>query len=239
MGTDTSLAGKRILITGASSGLGRAMALEAARQGARLALCGRSPEKLALVTAAIGPEGSGIFSRAFDVTDEAAVRDFGRAAAETLGGLDVLINCAGANRARGPAAELSLADLDAMMRLNCYAPLCFMQAALPALSAAKGMVINILSTCCLFANEGNAAYTASKSALDGLTKVFRKEARKQGVRVCSVYPGGINTAFRAAVRPEYLNPGAAASAVLSLISLGPDIAPDEFVFRPLCENNFS
>jgi len=215
------------------------MALEAAGQGARLALCGRSPEKLAAVAALIGPEGSSLFSRAFDVTDEAAVRDFGRAAVQKLGGLDVLINCAGANRARGPVSELSRADLEAMMQLNCYAPLAFMQVLLPALSESKGLIVNILSTCCLFANEGNGAYTASKAALDGLARVFRKEARKQGVRLCSVYPGGINTAFRAQARPEYLDPAAAASAVLSLVALDPALAPDEFVFRPLCESNFS
>jgi len=163
-----------------------------------------------------------------------------RASVARLGSLDVLLNCAGANSARGPVAEIDEGDLESMMRLNCFAPLFFMKAAYPAMAArGRGLVINILSTCCLFSNEGTGAYTASKSALDGLTKVFRKEARKAGIRVSAVYPGGINTPFRVAARPDYLDPALAADAILALAAMDESVVPDEFVLRPLIEANFS
>ena len=233
-------ASKTMLITGASSGLGRSLALAAASRGARLALCGRSEEKLSALLAELAlPEGR-VLAQAFDATDEGAVTGFVQAASARLGSLDVLVNCAGANSARGPAAQIDEADLDAMMRLNCYAPLFFMKAAYPSMAArGRGLVINILSTCCLFSNESLGAYTASKSALDGLTKVFRKEARKAGIRVSAVYPGGINTPFRAKARPDYLDPGRAAEAILALVGMDESVVPDEFVLRPLVEANFS
>jgi NAD(P)-dependent dehydrogenase (short-subunit alcohol dehydrogenase family) len=231
---------KTMLITGASSGLGRALASAAAARGARLALCGRSEEKLAALLAELAlPEGR-VFAQAFDATEEGAVEGFVRSAVARLGSLDVLLNCAGANSARGPVAEIDGQDLESMMRLNCFAPLFFMKAAYPAMAArGRGLVINILSTCCLFSNEGTGAYTASKSALDGLTKVFRKEARKAGIRVSAVYPGGINTPFRAAARPDYLDPARAADAILALAAMDESVVPDEFVLRPLIEANFS
>jgi NAD(P)-dependent dehydrogenase (short-subunit alcohol dehydrogenase family) len=231
---------KTMLITGASSGLGRAIALAAAARGARLALCGRSEEKLASLLAELDLPDSRVFAQAFDATDEDAVAGFVQASAVRLGSLDVLVNCAGANSARGPAAEIDETDLESMMRLNCYAPLFFMKAAYPTMAArGRGLVINILSTCCLFSNEGTGAYTASKSALDGLTKVFRKEARKAGVRVSAVYPGGINTPFRAKARPDYLDPVHAADAILALAAMDESVMPDELVLRPLVEANFS
>lgn len=232
-------ADKTFLITGASSGLGRALALGAAEGGARLALCGRSEEKLAALAAELGLGEGRLLSRAFDVTDSAAVASFVAAAEARFGALDVLVNCAGANSARGPVAGIAEADLDSMMRLNCYAPLAFMRAAYPAMAArGRGLVLNVLSTCCLFSNEGTGAYTASKAALDALTKVFRKEARAAGLRVSAVYPGGINTPFRAKAREDYLDPAKAAEAILALAAMDESVAPDEFVLRPLVETNF-
>jgi len=233
-------ASKTMLITGVTSGLGRALASASAARGARLALCGRSEEKLAALLAELALPESRVFAQAFDATDEGAVAGFVQEAVVRLGSPDVLVNCAGANSARSPVAEIDERDLEAMMRLNCYAPLFFMKAAYPTMAArGRGLVINILSTCCLFSNEGTGAYTASKSALDGLTKVFRKEARKAGVRVSAVYPGGINTPFRAKARPDYLDPMRAADAILALAAMDESVMPDEFVLRPPVEANFS
>lgn len=103
----------------------------------------------------------------------------------------------------------------------------------------EGLIINILSTCCLFSNEGNGAYTAAKSALDGLTKVFRKEARKNNIRVCSVYPGGINTPFRDQEREDYLSPENTADTILKTLDIDTSVALDEIVLRPFVETNYS
>ncbi len=73
-----------------------------------------------------------------------------------------------------------------------------------------GLIVNILSTCCLYSNEGTGAYTATKSSLDGLTKVLRKEVRKDNIKGLFGLSGGINTPFRIQVREEYLSPDKAA-----------------------------
>lgn len=236
-----SLGNKVFIITGASSGLGRAIARGAAAAGARLALCGRSPEKLASLERELGGLGpERLLLEAFDVTELELIAPFTSRVVGRFGRVDVLVNCAGANSARSPLAGMDMGDLEAMMRLNCYAPAAFMRACHgPMAAAGAGLVINILSTCCLFANEGLGAYTASKDAFEGLTKVYRKEARRDGIRVSAVYPGGINTAFRPQERPEYLDAASVAEAVLALVALGPKTAPDELVLRPLVESNYA
>ena len=102
----------------------------------------------------------------------------------------------------------------------------------------EGLIVNILSTCCLYSNEGTGAYTATKSSLDGLTKVLRKEVRKDNIRVCSVYSGGINTPFRIQVREEYLSPDKAAEAILKTLDIDKSVALDEIVLRPFIETNY-
>lgn len=236
----SGLEGKVILITGASSGLGRALAMGAAKEGARLALCGRSEGKLLETVACLGSAGGEAHTEAFDAMEFGRIGRFVAGVTGRFGTLDVLVNCAGANSARSPLDSMALDDLDSMMRLNCYAPFEFMRACHgPLTRSGGGLVVNVLSTCCLFANEGLGAYTASKSALDGLAKVYRKEARKAGIRVCSVYPGGINTPFRAQARPEYLSPEAAAASILAIMRMDASVAPDEFVMRPLAETNYA
>jgi short-subunit dehydrogenase len=126
-----------------------------------------------------------------------------------------------------------------MLKLNTIVPTVFMrELAKPMCARKEGLVINILSSACLFANEFIAEYSASKAALDLLTKIFRKEVRKDHVRVCSVYPGGTNTSFRSSPRPDYMPPEAVANAVLSVISADPNTALDEIVVRPFVEMNF-
>lgn len=231
-----------VLITGATSGLGKALAETAGRAGASLALCGRSKDKLETLLRefeAMAIPGK-IHAETFDATDASRVGVFVERSLAALGRIDVLINCAGANSARGPVASLATGKLEAMMALNCYSPLFFIQACHAAMAArGEGLVLNILSTCCRFSNEGLGAYTASKTAFEGLIGVYRKEARKEGIRVSSVYPGGIDTPFRAQARPEYLRPEAAAEAVFSLALLDPSVAPDEFVLRPFVETNYA
>jgi NAD(P)-dependent dehydrogenase (short-subunit alcohol dehydrogenase family) len=241
-----NLEGRVFLVTGASSGLGRAIALKAAAKGAKLALCGRSAAKLAALSAELGlapthteVRGGGVFLEAFDLLDPGKPEIFVGRALSRFGKIDVLVNCAGANTARSPLETMALADLDTMFRLNCLAPAALMRACHPAMAAAGGgLVINILSTCCHFANEDLGAYTASKTALEGLTKVYRKEARKANIRVCAVYPGGINTAFRPQPRPEYLTAEDVADAILTLAAMDIGVAPDELVLRPLVEANY-
>jgi short-subunit dehydrogenase len=233
--------GQVILLTGATSGVGRRLALRLASEGARLALCGRSEEKMASLLSELGDNAveHTPFSRTFCLSSEEEIVRFTADAESTLGPTAVLINCAGLNSARAEVAEMNTSDLDWMLAVNLRAPMIFMRECFKGMRERKaGHIVNVLSTVCLFSNEGIGAYTASKAGLDALTKVFRKEARAHGVKVTSIYPGGVNTSFRAQAREEYLSPESVAEAIISVLKLSDETAVHELVFRPMSETNF-
>ncbi|MDR3596740.1 SDR family NAD(P)-dependent oxidoreductase [Clostridium sp.] len=231
---------KCVIVTGGTSGLGRNLVLKLVNMGAKVAFCGRSKEKMDDVLNELKEEErNNIFYDTFEITEEDKISSFVKNAEEKLGTIDVLINCAGANTARALVEDIEIKDIDLMLKVNMIAPLIFIKECYKYMKVKKeGLVVNILSTCCLFSNEGIAAYTASKSGLDSLTKVFRKEARKNNVRVCSVYPGGINTTFRAQEREEYLSADKTADAILKSLDIDSDVALDEIVLRPFVETNY-
>jgi NAD(P)-dependent dehydrogenase (short-subunit alcohol dehydrogenase family) len=236
-----TVSGKVIVVTGATSGIGRQLALRLSSEGATLALCGRSEEKMSGLLEELrkGSSESTPFSRAFCLSSEEEIVRFVADAESRLGPVEVLINCAGLNSARAEVAEMSTADLDWMLAINLRAPLIFMRECFRGMRARRaGHIVNVLSTVCLFSNEGIGAYTASKAGLDALTKVFRKEARTAGVKVTSIYPGGVNTGFRAQSRPDYLSPESVAEAIVSVLKLGDETAVHDLVFRPMTESNF-
>lgn len=229
-----------VLLTGATSGIGRHLALSLAREGARLALCGRSAEKMArLLDELDTSSGSTFFGRTFCLSSEAEITRFVADTESELGAIEILLNCAGVNSARGEVAEMNTSDLDWMLTINLRAPMIFMRECFKRMrERRRGHIVNVLSTVCLFSNEGIGAYTASKAGLDALTKVFRKEARSAGVKVTSIYPGGVNTAFRAQPREDYLSPESVAEAIVAVLKLNDDTAVHEFIFRPMVESNF-
>ncbi|WP_315073480.1 SDR family oxidoreductase [uncultured Clostridium sp.] len=232
---------KCVIVTGGTSGLGKSLVLKLISMGAKVALCGRSQEKMKYVLEEITEEEKkNIFYENFDITDENRIVEFVKNVGEKFGTVDVLINCAGANTARGLVESIKIEDMNLMLKVNTIAPLVFIEECYKYMKVKKeGLIINILSTCCLFSNEGNGAYTAAKSALDGLTKVFRKEARKNNIRVCSVYPGGINTPFRDQEREDYLSPENTADTILKTLDIDTSVALDEIVLRPFVETNYS
>lgn len=232
------LEGKIVIVTGGTSGLGKSLVLQLINLGAKVAFCGRSEEKVNTIIKEIG-ENTNIFYDTFEITDETKIFSFVKDVENKLGPVDVLINCAGANTSRSSVKDIHLEDFGYMMNLNTIAPLNFIKACYPYMSDKKqGLIVNILSTCCLFSNEGLGSYTASKGALDSLTKVLRKEARKDNIRVCSVYPGGINTSFRPQAREEYLSADIAAETIINSINIDERVALDEIVLRPFIETNY-
>lgn len=229
-----------VLVSGATSGLGRALALALAKEGCRLALCGRSAAKLATLEAELALPSPRLFARAFDLTDHGAAADFAKEALRRLGRVDVLVNNAGANLGKDGAGEIDLRTLGAMLDLNCTAQLALTQPVWRAMAAAGGgRVVNIISSAARFSAAGMGGYTASKAAFDGLTGVLRREGRPLGIHVTAVYPGGIDTPFRAQPRPDYLRPETVAEAVVALLRLPPDAAAHELVLRPPVEDNFA
>lgn len=236
-----NLSGKRIIITGATSGIGRCTTLELIKRGAFVAFCGKSPEKMASLVKEVGALSTlPSYGKAFDVLNEREIKLFVDEAREKLNGIDVLINCAGLNSARAQVDSITIADLNYMLQVNLVAPLIFIQQVIGEMKQRnEGTIINILSTVCLFSNEGIGAYTASKAGFDALVKVLRKEVRKNNIRISSIYPGGVNTPFRPQERPDYLKPEDVANAILSVLEADKNVALDELVLRPFVETNFS
>ncbi|MFS1703831.1 SDR family oxidoreductase [Alteromonas sp. AMM-1] len=229
---------KHLLLTGASSGIGRELAVLAAEQGYRLSLCGRSADKLNSTLALLNTTDN-VHSQAFCVTDESARTVFFHNAIAANGAVDVLINCAGLNNVRLKADVTPIEQLDWLMKVNCYAPIECIKAVLPGMKQQGcGTIINVLSTVCLFSNPGIAAYTASKAALDAYTKVMRKELAEQHIKMLSVYPGGVDTDFREASRPEYLSAKDVADAIMTMLSSTANAHIHELVIRPEAERNY-
>ena len=236
----STLEGKTIYITGATRGIGRALALCLARDKARLALCGRDGAALAAVRGeAARLSGSEPFARSFDLAHEAPILDFYSEARKALGPPDILVNNAGFNPRKAPLWDLGTAEFDSIISVNLRAAFLLMREAFKDMKAkGGGHIVNVLSTVCHFHNEGMGAYTAAKAGLQGLTGVFRKEARPHGIRVTAVYPGGVDTAFRASPRPDYLRPESVAEAIRAVLVLPQDLVVHDLTFRPMVESNF-
>ncbi|HYE18626.1 MAG TPA: SDR family NAD(P)-dependent oxidoreductase [Tepidisphaeraceae bacterium] len=184
-----------VLITGASSGIGRALAVDLARHGAPLGLAGRRPDALA-DTAALLPAGSRSGSFPVDLTDDDQARTLVRKVETEFGRLDVVVHCA-ATYHQGPLETTSVDALDDQYRTNVRAPYVLTQAALPLLKRAKGQIVFVNSTTGLVARPFVTGYAASKHALKGLADSLRHELADHGVRVISVYPGQTATPMQA------------------------------------------
>jgi len=186
------LDGKTVLVTGATSGIGRATTVRFAEAGARLAIVGRSGESLAEVAREIKERGGEALEISADVTIE---EDAARIVAETIERfkqLDVLVNAAGAI-VSGTIEQATLADWDAMMNVNLRAVFHLMQLAVPHLAETGGNVVNVSSVNGLRAFSGVLAYCVSKAGVDQLTRCAALELAPKGVRVNAVNPGVVRT----------------------------------------------
>ncbi|MDQ3650711.1 MAG: glucose 1-dehydrogenase [Acidobacteriota bacterium] len=186
------LTGKVALVTGATSGIGRATALRFAEAGARVALVGRNREALTDVANEIKNGDGESLAISADVTVD---HDAVRVVAETVEHfkrLDVLVNAAGVLTS-GTIENTTLADWDAMMNVNLRAVFHLMQLAVPHLAENRGNVVNVSSVTGLRAFPGVLAYCVSKAAVDQLTRCAALELAAQGVRVNAVNPGVVVT----------------------------------------------
>lgn len=229
---------KHILITGASSGVGRALAIKLSLLGFDLSLSGKSEKKLQSTLSQLKGKGR-VHSSSFCLSQKDEIANFILQSEKKLGGIDIQINCAGLNSSRASSDKPDWQKMEWMMKINYFAPLRFIELVLPSMLEKKsGVIINVLSTTCLFSNPGTAQYSASKSALDTYSKVLRKELYGSGVKVISVYPGGINTDFREKNRPDYLKPEDVSDAIVYLLCTSSNVHVHELVIRPEIENNF-
>ncbi|WP_174866467.1 3-oxoacyl-ACP reductase family protein [Pectobacterium polaris] len=189
----TELAGKKALVTGASRGIGAAIALELAEKGADVAITYQNSEARALdVVRVIEAKGRRAFAIKADSADAEAVVRSVNEAADALGGLDILVNNAGIARG-GMLSQLSLADIDDTLNVNVRAVLLASQAAIPHLGQG-GRIISIGSSVAeRVPMPGMSVYAMSKSALLSFTRGLARELGPNGITVNLVHPGSTDT----------------------------------------------
>jgi short-subunit dehydrogenase len=198
------LHGRRTLITGAGSGIGRALALELASRQGTLALAGRRPEPLTETAALVAERGGTAHVITTDLTADGEPERVVAVTVAALGGLDILINNAGNVRAAA-LEDIDVADIRAMIGLNLLAPILATRAALPHLRAAAGQhghsaLVGIASASGLVGMPFYATYAATKAGLSRFDEAVRRELYGSGVHVASVYPGPVDTPMMATTR---------------------------------------
>ena len=198
-----SLEGKRALVTGASRGIGRAVAQRLAADGAAIAVNYHTSEAEATeVVSAITSSGGTAVSIGGDVSDAAQAAAMVATAAEALGGLDILVNNAGITR-DNLVLRLSEEEWDAVLDVNLKgAFLCTKAALRPMLRQRSGRIINMTSVVAGTGNPGQANYAAAKAGLIGLTKTVAREVASRGITVNAVAPGFISTRMVEAITEE-------------------------------------
>jgi 3-oxoacyl-[acyl-carrier protein] reductase len=185
-----SLKDRVALVTGASQGIGRAVALALSCAGARVVIAARNGEKLQKLAEEIGTQG-GAFAVQMDVSDAQAVKAGFRQAIEHFGRLDILVNNAAITR-DGLAVRMKSEDWEAVLRTNLTgAHFCIQQALAIMLRQRSGRIINVTSVVAQSGNAGQANYVAAKAGLIGLTRAIATEVASRNITVNAVAPGFI------------------------------------------------
>lgn len=205
----SSLQGKVAVITGAASGIGRATAQAAAREGAALFLTDINGAALEAVAQEIrGSGGKVVLCSAFDISDYDAVRQFAGAIHERHGSMDVLMNIAGIS-VWGTVEQLRHEQWRRAVDINLMGPIHVMECFLPEMIRAGhgGHLVNVSSAAGLFGLPWHAAYSASKFGLRGVSEVLRFDLRRHGIGVSLVCPGGVDTGLVDTIEIEGIDPG--------------------------------
>jgi NAD(P)-dependent dehydrogenase (short-subunit alcohol dehydrogenase family) len=185
---------KVAVVTGAGSGVGRAVVFALASRGFRIALVGRRRETLD-ETIALAQSREALLAVPCDVADPAQVRAMAQQVRDGLGEPMVFVNSAGINVAQRALVDLSIEDYQKIVEVNLNGAFYCLHEFLPAMrDAGEGTIVNVVSDAGLWANRiSGAAYVASKFGLTGLTATINAEERRHGIRACAVFPGEINT----------------------------------------------
>lgn len=191
MGID--LRGQRVLVTGASSGIGAGLAEEFARRGAVVAICARRRDRLDEVLEQCREHSPESRRWVTDLSDPAAVDALAGAALEELGGVDVLVNNAGIPKRRH-VSRLDPATVESVMNINFFSPVRLTLALLPhMLERGSGRIINVSSVAATLSSPGESAYDASKAAMTAFSESMAVDLWQTGIKVLVVYPGLVDT----------------------------------------------
>jgi 3-oxoacyl-[acyl-carrier protein] reductase len=230
------LEGKVVAITGASSGIGRGIAERFAKEGARVVLGARTPEKLEVAARAITAAGGQALALPVDVRKEEEIVAFVQGAVKQFGRLDVFVNNAGIGVWKR-VEETSLAELHAVMRTNLYGTFLGCREAFKQMRAqgSGGTILNVSSMAGKDAWEGTAVYSASKFGIQGLTRALADEGRELGIRVSCICPGMVDTPMitseDAPTRELLLDVADVAEAAIYLATLSRNVMVSEIVLE--------
>jgi NADP-dependent 3-hydroxy acid dehydrogenase YdfG len=199
-----ALLGKTAVITGASSGIGKATACLLAAQGCHVFIAGRSHERLQEVARSIEQAGGQASIGAFDLHDDERLQAFVADAARQTGRLDIMVSAAGVHHP-GSIADGKPADWRAMFETNVMAVLAGSQAAIRVMraTASRGHVVTISSYA--GQGEGHDVYGATKAAVNAICKVLRAELEDEPIRAVTIMPGAVATNFGRHFPPEFVN----------------------------------
>ena len=231
------LSGKIALVTGASRGIGRAVAAALAAEGARVALVSRSGSDLEAVARGIRDAGGEAEPFVADVSREEDATEAVESAARHFSGLDVLVNNAGVG-VRGKVDELAVADWDRMFAVNLRGVFLVTRAAVPHLKRrGAGHIVNISSVAGLVGTAGHAGYNATKFGLMGFSEALMFELRQDRIKVTTICPGSTDTHFSGeqgqAGRDNYLAATDVAHAVVEVVATSGNALISQLHLRPL------
>ena len=189
------ISGSRAIVTGASSGIGRALVVELARQGAKVVATARRQERLDALRSEVESAVGTVVTLTGDVTDAATRQKLLETAQEQFGGLDILVNNAGVG-AMGRFEQADAERLRRVMEVNFFAPVELIRQSLPMLAEGKRpIIVNVSSILGLRATPYSSEYSASKFAIQGFSEALRTELIRQGIDVLVVCPGTTETEF--------------------------------------------
>ena len=214
------VAGKAALVTGASRGIGRAIAVKLSGMGARVACVATSAENCAETVAACLEHSEGARAYGVDVSDTAAVDSLVKEVLSEMGGIDIIVNNAGITQDQ-LLLRMTEEDFDRVVAVNLKGTWNFLKSAARSLMKSGGRVINVASVVGVTGNAGQANYAASKAGVIGLTKSVAKELAGRGVCVNAVAPGFIETDMTSEITDS------AADQLKSSIPLGRVGSPEE------------
>lgn len=233
--TSKPLAGITSLITGASRGIGLAVARRLAELGSRVSLCARDAARLDSVVASLRRDGFEALAMIADVTHANEIQNFVDRTQSELGPIEILINNAGIGRF-GPAHQFSEADWDAVLDTNLKSVFLAVRAVVPGMiERRRGHIVNISSLAGKNAFAGGSIYCASKWGLMGLTACMAEDFRAHNIRVSAICPGSVATDFSphsGRDTSKLLQPDDVAHAVATIVTQSPQSFISEIDLRP-------
>lgn len=230
------LNGKVAIVTGASRGIGRAICVALAEEGAAVVLAARAVDKLEETAEQVTAVGGKAEIVVTDLAEEESIKNLVKVANEKFGRLDILVNNAGVTHS-AELEDTATVDWDRLFAVNTRAPFILCREALPLLRKAEAAyIINIVSIVGVKCYPLQSAYTASKHALRGMTKSLAEELRGSNVRVHSICPGGVDTDMIGEIRPDIkkedlMQPEEIAELVLYLVTHKGNAVIDELHIR--------